>query len=156
MRSKDWPFFKPLWSLCVKKSMHIRPVLAADPKSPWRNVYTYPFRISTPRRGQKPAPCNATCEKSTRRASSPLAALARSNQRMLNPATHSTASRASALLPPSQQRSIRLSLSVCTRLKCHLLRPSGRPNQGLDAVIATFRVDGDLQLAMKPPVASDG
>jgi hypothetical protein len=51
MRSKNWPFFKPLWSLCVKKSMHIRSVLAADLMSLWRNVHTYPLPIGTPRRG---------------------------------------------------------------------------------------------------------
>ena len=55
---------------------------------------------------------NATCEKAKRRAASPLAAIARSSQRMLKPAAHSTACNASPLLPPSQQRSIRLSLLV--------------------------------------------
>ena len=40
------------------------------------------------------------------------------------------------------------------RFEYHLLRPSGRPIPELDAVIPTFRVDGDLRLAMKPPVAA--
>ena len=35
--------------------------------------------------------CDGICEKSKRRAASPLAVIARSSQRMLNPAAHSTA-----------------------------------------------------------------
>ena len=50
MRSKNWPFFKPLWSLCVKKSLHIRSVLAVDPKRLWRNGHTCPLPIGTLRR----------------------------------------------------------------------------------------------------------
>ena len=38
---------------------------------------------------------NASCEKAKKRATSPLAAIARSSQRMLNPAAHSTACSAS-------------------------------------------------------------
>ena len=40
MRFKGWPLFKPLWSLCVKKSMHTLSVLAVDLKRLWHSVRT--------------------------------------------------------------------------------------------------------------------
>ena len=55
MRSKDWLFFKPLWSPCVKKSMHIRSVLAVDLERLWRSVPTHLRLIGARRHGQATA-----------------------------------------------------------------------------------------------------